>query len=315
MEDRFAGCLLGLAIGDALGMPFEGMPAQTIHERYGLVTEFMAGHGLAPGQYTDDTKMMLCIAESIVERGHVAPEDIAHRFVNWFDGGDLRGIGHTCAESILNLKRGIPWRESGRRGKWAAGNGTAMRIAPVGLFDCHDLERLSQDCWATSVITHHNSEAVAGATAVAYAIARLVTGDLDVEELLTDAVAFVGDSEVARNLEVVQDLLSANTPTGEALAHLGTSGYVVETVASALYCFLRTPTDFLSTVSSAVMGGGDTDTTAAIAGAISGAYNGVANIPGHLVQQVEDSRTLQDLGRAVYRLAQCRRNNQYGPTP
>jgi ADP-ribosyl-[dinitrogen reductase] hydrolase len=143
-----------LAIGDALGMPFEGMPARTIRDRYGVVTEFMAGQGLSAGQYTDDTKMMLCIAESIVERDQVAPEDIARRFVDWFDGGDLRGIGHTCLESILKLKRGIRWRESGRRGKWAAGNGTAMRIAPVGLFDCHDLERLKEDCWATSVITH-----------------------------------------------------------------------------------------------------------------------------------------------------------------
>jgi len=291
-QDKFAGCLLGLAIGDALGMPFEGMRGEVIRKRYGEVTEFLPARGLAAGQYTDDT----------LEKGHVDPEDVAQRFVGWFDAGDLRGIGRSCLEGILSVKRGISWRESGRRGKWAAGNGTAMRIAPVGLIDSRDLKRLREDCWATSVITHNNPEAVAGATAVAYAIARLVSGEVDKEAFLPEIATFVGDSEMARNLEQAQGLLSTGTPTEEALAVLGTSGYVVETGASALYCFLRTPGNFMTTVASAVKGGGDTDTIAAIAGAISGAYNGVASMPQHLVEQVEDSMKLQELGQDIYRL-------------
>lgn len=301
-EDRFAGCLLGLAIGDALGMPFEGMRAETIRRRCGPVTRFLPARGLGPGQYTDDTKMMLCIAGSIADRGYVDTDDVARRFVDWLDSGDLRGIGRSCLEGILNLKRGTSWRESGRQGQWAAGNGTAMRVAPVGLIDCHDLEQLREDCWATSVITHDNSEAVAGASAVAYSIARLVSGQVDMGALLPEVVAFVGDSQVARNLERAQSLLSADTPADQAVTVLGTSGYVVETVASALYCFLNTPADFMTTVSAAVMGGGDTDTVAAIAGAISGAYNGVSDMPEHLVGKVEDSVRLQELGREIYRL-------------
>jgi ADP-ribosyl-[dinitrogen reductase] hydrolase len=301
-QDKFAGCLLGLAIGDALGMPFEGMRADTIRTHHGEVREFLPAHGLSPGQYTDDTKMMLCIAESIVEKGRVDPEDVAQRFVGWFDSGDLRGIGLTCQEAILNLKGEIPWRDSGRRGYWAAGNGAAMRIAPVGLIDCHDMEQLREDSWATSVITHNNSEAVAGAVAVAYPIAHLISGEVDERTFLPEIAAFVGDSEVARHLEQAQSLFSSRTPTEDALAVLGTSGYVVETVASAFYCFLRTPDDFLTTVSSAVMGGGDADTTAAVAGAISGAYNGVSRMPKHLVEGVEDSQRLQQLGKDICRL-------------
>jgi ADP-ribosyl-[dinitrogen reductase] hydrolase len=297
-EDRFTGCLVGLAIGDALGMH-----AQDILDERSQVAEFLPGPGLAAGQYTDDTKMMLCLAESIVANGRVDPEDVARRFVAWFDTGDLRGIGNTCLEAILNLKRGVPWENSGHRGEWAAGNGTAMRIAPVGLLDWQDLERLREDCWSTSVITHHNPEAVAGATAVAYVIAQLVTGDLNEARLLVDAAEFVGASEVARNLLQAQSLLSSNTSTDVALETLGTGGYVVETVASALYCFLQSPSDFVNTVSSAVLGGGDTDTTAAVAGAISGAYNGLHLLPAQLVALVEDSKRLQDLGRAIFRLA------------
>jgi ADP-ribosyl-[dinitrogen reductase] hydrolase len=302
-EEKFCGCLLGLAIGDALGMPFEGLAPQAISTRYGQVTEFLPGYDLAAGQYTDDTIMALCLAESILQKGCVAPEDIAQRFVAWFDSGDLRGIGNTCRESILNLKSGDSWRQSGIGGERAAGNGTAMRIAPVGLLDCHNMERLREDCWSTSIITHDNLEAVAGATAVAYVIAQLATGDLDTESLLTGAADFVGESQVARNLFMAQDLLRSSTPTAEALAILGTSGYVVETVASALYCFLSTPDDFSATVSEAVMGGGDADTTAAIAGAISGTYNGLPNLPPQLVAQVEDTEKLQNLGCAIFRLA------------
>ncbi len=309
MKDKFSGCLVGLAVGDALGMPFEGMRSEAIEKRYPQVTEFVPGRGLAPGRYTDDTKMMLCIAQSIAKQGHVDPDDVAQCFIAWFDGGDLRGMGRSCLEGILNLKLGVSWRESGRRGKWAAGNGAAMRIAPVGLIDAHDLERLKRDCWAISIITHDNSEAVAGATAVAYAIARLVSNGVDEEALLQAIAAFVGESHVAQHLEKAQSLLDADTPSEDALAALGTTGYVVETVASALYCFLRTPSDFLTTVSAAVRGGGDTDTIAAIAGAISGAYNGIANMPQRLVGQVEDSNSLQELGGAIYRLSTSHRGS------
>jgi ADP-ribosyl-[dinitrogen reductase] hydrolase len=300
-EDQFVGCLVGLAIGDALGMPFEGMSARAIQARHATVTEFLPGDGLAAGQYTDDTKMMLCIAESLAENGCVNPEDVARRFVAWFDSGDLRGIGVTCAEAILHLKRGVPWQESGRRGKWAAGNGTAMRIAPVGLADCLDLELLRQDCWATSVITHNNAEAFAGAAAVAFVVAGLVTGHLSLDTLLTETADFIGPGEVGHRLKEAQSLLAQDTLTPEALALLGTGGYVVETAASALYCFLRSPDDFLSTCSAAVVAGGDTDTTAAVAGAISGAYNGVGRLPAHLVAEVEDTRVLQELGQSIYR--------------
>ncbi len=309
-QDRFAGCLLGLAIGDALGMPFEGINAEVIQRRYGQVMEFLPARGLAPGQYTDDTKMMLCIAESILEKSHVDPEDVARRFVEWFDSGDLRGIGRSCLEGILNLKQSISWRESGHRSEWAAGNGTAMRIAPVGLIDCHDLEQLREDCWATSITTHNNPEAVAGATAVAYAIVRLVSGEIDEGTFLPELATFVGDSAVARKLEQAQRLFSSYTPTEKALADLGTSGYVVETVASALYCFLMTPDDFMTTVASAVMGGGDTDTIAAIAGAISGAHNGMSNMPQHLVERVEDGGRLQKLGQDIYRLASSHKGDR-----
>ncbi len=302
LEDRFIGCLLGVAIGDALGMPFEGLPAQAIGQRYGRVTDFVAAprRGLSAGQFTDDTQMMLMHAESIVASGKVDPEDLAQRFMAWLRSGSARGIGRSTLHSIRRLMQGVPWQESGQTGEYSAGNGVAMRIAPVGLLYCRDRGKLPQAVEVGGCITHLHPEALKGGLAVAYAVAQLVTGEVALDSLLDDIVAFVGECEVTRNVARARELLAAGTPTDRALEALGTSGYVVHTVASALYCFLRTPNDFEETVIAAVMGGGDTDTTGAVAGAISGAFNGLEGIPRRWLEGVEERERIERLAGEIH---------------
>jgi len=299
---RFRGCLIGLAVGDALGMPLEGMRASSIRGRVGRVRDFLDApwRRLRAGQWTDDTKMMLCHARSIADKGRVDVEDTARRFVEWFESNDWRGIGGSTYESIQRLRAGVPPGESGARGEMAAGNGVAMRIAPVGLIDCLDLERLRRDVRAVGVITHDNREAVAGAQAVAYAVARGARGDLDPRTLIPDTTAFIGACAVSDRLLLAESFLRSDMETPEALARLGTSGYVVETVASAFFCFLRTPEDFEETVSRAVEGGLDADTTGAVAGAISGVYNGLEGIPARWRDSVEAAEEILALADRIY---------------
>ncbi len=299
---RFAGCLLGLAIGDALGMPVEGMRATSIRKRFGRVRDFLDApwRMLRAGQWTDDTQMMLCHARSIVDRKGVDPEDTARKFLSWFTSGDWRGIGSSTYESMQRLRAGVPVEESGARGEMAAGNGAAMRIAPVGLVDCLDLEKLKKDVRLVSIITHDNPEAVAGAQAVAFAVARAARGDLDPTTLIPETVAFVGPSRVSERLLLAEKFLAQDMDPSEALARLGTSGYVVETVASAFFCFLRTPEDFEETVMCAVEGGLDSDTTGAVAGAVSGAYNGLEKIPTRWREGVEAAEEIRVLAEKIY---------------
>ena len=301
---RFRGCLLGLAIGDALGMPVEGMRASSIRSRIGRVRDFRAAPWrlLRAGQWTDDTKMMLCHARSIAETGRVDVEDTARRFVAWFESNDWRGMGGATYESIQRLRAGVPPEDSGMKGELAAGNGAAMRIAPVGLIDCRDLQTLREDARAAAIITHDNPEAVAGSRAVSYAVARAARGDLDPKSLVSDSTAFIGPCKVAENLQMAARFLEAGMEVEEALARLGTSGYVVETVASAFFCFLRTPRDFEETVTRAVEGGLDADTTAAVAGAISGAYNGLEAIPERWRAGVEAADEILDLAERIFDL-------------
>jgi ADP-ribosylglycohydrolase len=301
---RFQGSLLGLAVGDALGMPVEGMRASAIRGRIGKVREFMDApwRFLRAGQWTDDTKMMLCHARSIAARGEVDIEDTAREFIAWFESNDWRGMGGATYESIQRLREGVPAAESGKKGEMAAGNGAAMRIAPIGLFDCLDLDRLREDVRAAAAITHDNREAIAGSQAVAYAVGRAARGDLDPDTLIHDTVGFIGPCEVAERLSLAGRFLSSDMEAEEALARLGTSGYVVETAASAFYSFLRTPDDFEETVCRAVEGGLDADTTGAVAGAISGSYNGLDGIPRRWREGVEAATEILSLAESIYRL-------------
>jgi len=305
IESRFIGCLLGVATGDALGMPVEGWSADAIRMHFGVLSNFYSSslHGLCAGQFTDDTQMMLMHAESIVATGRVDGDDLARRFVAWLHSGDVRGIGHSTLLSIKRLEHGVHWQESGQTGEFAAGNGVAMRIAPVGLFNCRHIERLKQDVHIAGVITHRHPEALAGGLAVAYAVARLATGDTQPASLIGETIVFIGECAVSRHLQQAQSLLESHVPATEALVALGTTGYVVHTVSSAFYCFVRQPGNFEQTVIEAVMAGGDADTTGAVAGALSGAYNGVRGIPSRWLKRVEDKERIVELARHVYLLA------------
>lgn len=310
-EDRFIGSVLGVAIGDAMGMPFEGWSPDKIREHWKDKVFLPASphRGLGPGQYTDDTHMTICHLKSLIDSGGLEPEDAARKFLEWFDSGDLRGIGAATALSMKRLKQGRSWQKSGATGEYAAGNGGAMRIAPVGLFYYNDISALKESVRQAVVITHDNTEAVAGATAVAYIVARAAKGDLDLDldTLITDTREFIGDSTVSENLARAEALLKDNATNEKALQVLGTSGYVVETVASAVFCFLSSPRDFKSTVVNAVLGGLDTDTTAAVAGSMSGAFNGKDGIPRDWVDGVEDDERLTSMARKLYKVS---RKNQ-----
>ena len=170
LQDRFQGCLLGVAIGDALGRAGEGRsPDATVRHYGGPLRSYQRWSGWTSGPtgtITDDTQMTLCIAESIIATGGVEPADIGRRFVKWVDYG--RGKGRACVEACLRLQAGISWHESGVD---SAGNGAAMRTAPIGLLRAHDLPRLRLDAGLACLITHAHPTAIASAIAQSAGIA------------------------------------------------------------------------------------------------------------------------------------------------
>lgn len=317
LAGRFAGCLLGCAIGDALGMPTEGMSPREIQARYGRLTDFhpsptggvvgpegpigvQGGMGLAAGQYTDDTQMMLCLAEQIAQDGQFSPEATARRFVRWYYAQPRRP-GRACIDACHRLIEGVPWSESGGQGE--AGSGAAMRVMPIGLRYFRDLAALKRGAAESAIITHRDSRAIAGAVAIAYAVALALGAGVDLQGgvFLGQVADFAADMDerVVPAIAQAQRLL-ADDPE-EALTKLGTGGSVMEAVPAALYCFARSPGDFEGTVLRAANAGGDTDTIGAMAGAISGALNGVNSLPARFRDHVEGADHLRQVALKLYR--------------
>lgn len=288
--------LVGCAIGDALGNPFEMRPANSplLQEWDGF---FKAGgtfwKGNA-GQYTDDTLMSIALSKSLIQCQGFDPVDVAKEYLSWYNTGNTRGIGTTTATAIENLKLGLPWDESGLTSNLSGGNGTAMRAAPLGLVYRNDPEKLMNNAMLDAMITHNNIEPKMGSIAVALGTAFLVTGWHDNKSVLFELSDIMADSIVKDKLLQAKFHIEQNTDHEAALADIGSSGYVPETVGAAFYCLAKATT-FKNAVVMAVRAGGDTDSVAAIVGAMAGTYYTLDGIPDDYKNNVEDFELLTAL--------------------
>ena len=296
LSDRFLGCLLGLAIGDAFGMPVEGMPAGVIRSQYGWVDRYMprtdsAGNELeAAGEITDDTEMMLCHVESLVSTGGlVDPENTGMRFLRLFNSESRRFMGRTTQRSLIRADETGDF-QAGIGGEHAAGNGVAMRIAPIGLI--HSVGRFNAEVFVREVmraglITHSNPEAINGGVAIAYGVRLQVTGEAPPEVLADEVCSFIDEDEVSRKIRTAGMLARPELSLDAHIANLqkiGTSGYVAESVGAAFYCATVAGGDLRAGIELAANAGGDTDTVAAMAGALIGAHAGASALPLDLVE-------------------------------
>lgn len=292
--------LVGCAIGDALGNPFEMKPAISplLTQWDGLFKKggtFWKGE---PGQYTDDTLMSMALSASLIEKTGFDPEDVAKKYLAWYESGNTRGIGSTTAGSIMHLKLGATWQESGAThmhdGRPVGGNGTAMRASPIGLYYRKDPVALMEFAMLDASITHNSHEPKMGSVAVALATAFLANGTHSNLGVIEEVRDILSPSEVQDKIALAHSYLQNSIPVDQALAAIGTSGYVAETVGAAFYCLGATD-NFRDAVVMAVKGGGDTDTTAAIVGAMAGTYYGLDAIPSEYKDQVENFELLQAL--------------------
>lgn len=309
------GTLTGLAIGDALGMPFE-MDHFLSDRLLGWSGDFWPGNNhpingnLKAGQWTDDTKMAKALAESLVEttKGNLPtydPADAASRYLAWFQSGDLRGIGTATGHAMHKLNAGFPWAVSGT--PKAEGNGTAMRVAPMGLFFRHHVEFGKVMARIDARITHLSKEAEEGSAAVTVGVALLANKSVQKEHLIKAVIDQLEDCQVRYQLMrasslTLRDLTKSKhpLPVVELMAEvLGTGCHVVQTVPAAFLAFVLT-NSFEATVIAAVKAGGDCDTTAAIAGALAGTYYGIDGIPDYYKKSVEDGVLLHQLEQTLY---------------
>lgn len=205
--DRVRGCLLGLAIGDALGAPLEGLSAQQIRAHYGQVDDYVDGSRAwkkkpyrwrMPGLYTDDTQQALALCDVLLGCGRIDPSRLAELYLGLANPkgsyvGAHRGVGRSFRQVLIDLERGISPRETGQR---SAGIGAAMRIAPVALyFGSDEREAILDAVMDASLMTHRDVRSLTGALAVVHAVRHLVDGDGREPSLLFRIAADVARDE------------------------------------------------------------------------------------------------------------------------
>lgn len=297
--DAFTGALMGVAVGDALGNPLEGMPADEIKRRYGHVNDYISAQD-PKGTVTDDTELTMILAESLISQRGCDINDFGKRLAAWIE--HAHRFGEATRDACLRLRQGISPAQSGSD---SAGNGAAMRVAPIGLVyhRSDQRDKLLACVEATSHVTHIDPRAIAGAAAVAAGVAYCVTtgsvpgGSDFTPDAFLDYAADAADEfsrEFAIKISGLKRLL--DNDTGDVAERIGNGGFALESVPFALYCFARDP-QFESAVIAAVNAGGDADTNAAIAGALCGAYAGLNGIPSSLAHGL--SRPLVHYGQIV----------------
>ena len=282
LRDRYRGCLMGLAAGDAVGTTVEFRPPGTFPTVTG-----MAGGGpfrLEPGQWTDDTSMALCLADSLVALGAFDPGDQMDRFLRWMDQGYLSStgecfdVGITTSRSLRRYQNtGDPWAGSTDAG--AAGNGSLMRLAPVPLFFARDPEQAIRMSGESSRTTHGARTCVDACRYFGGLILGALLGETK-ESLLSPRYSPAGNPWEQEPLCPEIDEVTAGSFKLREPPEIVGEGYVVRSLEAALWAFNRSET-FEEGCLLAVNLGDDADTTAAIYGQLAGAFYGIEGIPQH----------------------------------
>jgi poly(ADP-ribose) glycohydrolase ARH3 len=298
--DRFRGCILGQAVGDGLAAPFETMPATAIYYAFGFADKIVAAPPVDELNYTDDTQMMIGIAEVLTEQGQIEGGELMRAFVTNFDATRAYGVG--THKVIDCAAAGGDWDHLSATlfPGGSLGNGAAMRVAPVGLFFHTDLNRVEHQAQVSATVTHKHPIGIDGARIMAIAVA-LVTREalFDRGIFYSTLIGYAQTAELRDALEKASKLTPDDT-----IGLLGTSVEAHRSVPAAIACFTSNPSSYARVVAQAISLGGDTDTIAAMAGALSGAHLGMDAIPVHLLNLLEDGpqgrRYLDMLARRLY---------------
>lgn len=296
--DVVRGCLLGLALGDALGAPHEG----GLLER--LVWRVVGRTRLGERRWTDDTQMTLDVVESLLARGAVHQDDLARRFArsqHW-----SRGYGPGAARVLGRIRRGDSWEHASRSvyPEGSFGNGAAMRAPILGVVYACDAESLDDAVTRSAVITHAHPLAIEGALIVARATAAAAMG-LAMREHIEHAADGAALAPYRARLRIAADWLSQNTsvPIATVRDQLGNGIAAVDSCVTALYLAVsRLDSPFMTLHEAAVALGGDVDTISAMAGAIWGARHGGAALPAEPLASLEDRDRLERLASDLARI-------------
>jgi len=299
-ETRFIGCMLGAAIGDALGRSLEGS-WKWIQFRD---VKF-------DGRWTDDTHMMIGVAESLIAKRGFDGRHMLLTFMKNWEEEPWRGYGPGPPRIFRIIRSGVSWNEAARLlygGTGSYGNGAAMRVAPIGLLFYDDAEILREVACRSAELTHMHDLGKEGAAIQAYAVALAVQtekGRFEPEVFIEKIINYARNDIYKEKLEKAKVLLTQGGES-DVISNLGNSVEAFNSVPTAIFCFAKKHEEYAKAVLYAVRLGGDADTIGAMSGAIAGAYHGEEGIIESWKQNLEKGSYIKSLARDLWRLKRGR---------
>lgn len=324
--NRILGTLVGVAVGDAMGMPSEMWSQKRIKDYFGEITDFIQSPleneisgGFRAFETTDDSIVTMQVAQMLIETvGKPNPLDLVSKIQNWAKENPKSKtvIGPSTRRAFEQIAAGIPLAEAGKFGET---NGAAMRISPVGsICNYEDMQRLTEMVAGICMATHNTSVAISGACAVAAAVSHGVAGNQNMEEMLEVAVNAaeygmqygydVCSASVAEKIKLAaglsRDIVEDKEFLYKVYSLIGTGLPTSESVPAAIAIAYRAKNDILKCARMCANIGGDTDTIGAIACGICGAHIGIENIPEEVVVKIKEENkfAFEDLAMGLERV-------------
>lgn len=298
-KDSYCGCLLGLALGDALCAPHEGGPLERLLWR--AIGKTRAGEY----RYTDDTQMSLDVARSLLEHSGVDQDHLAGSFAGSYRWS--RGYGPSAGKLLKSIGKGRSWQDvnRGRFPEGSFGNGAAMRAPVVGLFFYGNNSDLLRANRQVAEITHAHPWAIEGARLIALSTAAALSA-LETPVFLKSLVPHCESDRYRARLQTATHWLEQNEPPGSKTVarQLGNGIAALDSCITAIYIALRhRDNPFLEMLNFIRQCGGDTDTIASMAGAIWGALNGSSALEDSGLHRLEDAAEIREIAGKLYGLA------------
>ena len=311
--NKYKGCLLGLAVGDALGAAVEFLTYTEIKKKYGEdgIQDLDEWRGFEAGSYTDDTQMALATAIGCIDAAEEWKKDgtfepipyIYKEYLSWLetqaDPFHRRAPGNTCLSAL----------ESGEMGSIDAhfndskGCGGVMRVAPLGLVFSGDLAFIEGA--KSAAITHGHPSGYLSAGFLSELVSHILnekTLEKSIQSSKKTLITFDGHEETLMSIDLAEKLAKKDVPVTEAIQEIGEGWVGEEALAVAVYCSLKFSSNFRSGVAASVNHSGDSDSTGAITGAILGTLLGHESIPDSWIEKLENSQKIEDLAEEMYRI-------------
>lgn len=311
--DNFSGCMLGLALGDALGAPHEGGPLER------LIWSLIGRTATGRMRWTDDTQMSLDLAQSLLVHGELDQDDLAGRLAGGYRWS--RGYGPGAAKLLKRIRRGESWREANRSvfKDGSFGNGAVLRAPVLGLFHWWEPDTLVHRTRASAEVTHAHPLAIEGAVLIATATAAAVAGRPP-GEVFELAAGNCSQPPIVAKLELARQWLGTDRAPrevakwggvergpDEVAQGIGNGIAAADSCVTALYLALRFwDRDFGQLCRFVASCGGDTDSIGAMAGAIWGAAKGRTSLPEGELKRLEDAERIEQVAQSLYAAAHGR---------